>query len=180
MEKEKKIGISFSQTEENPQLSLCEISGYVDSYNAKHFQTTLSNYIKSGAVNIIMDCSELNYLSSAGIGSFVAVADEIKNKGFLILFGIQPKVLEVFTLLGFNNFFNICSAYDDAFQKAQELLSKKTQPVLTNIEAKIVFPFIFECNACGKKLRVSHAGRYRCPSCQSDVEIDKQGKVTYL
>ena len=180
MEKEnRQIKITLEESNDIPQLTVATVMGHVDSYNSKYFQDTIINHIQSGSKNIIMDCSGLNYLSSAGIGSFVAIAEEMKDSGMLIMYRIQPKVYEVFSLLGFINFFNICSSYEDAIEKSKELLNKSTAPELDNLEEKIIFPFVFQCNVCSKKLRTSRPGQFACPQCQSVIAIDKNGKISY-
>jgi len=177
---DKKINISFDNIENNPEFKLVTIEGYVDSYNSKHFQDTILNFIKEGNRNLILNCQGLSYLSSAGIGSFVAITEELKENGILVLYKVHPKVLEVFALLGFTEIFNICETFEEALQKAQELLSQKEQPILSEqLEEKIIFPFIFECKVCGKKLKASKPGKYNCPQCHSSIKIDPDGSISY-
>lgn len=177
-EEDKKIRIVFEEVKENPSFKLAILVGYVDSYNSKYFQETIINHIRQGHRNIILNCKGLSYLSSAGIGSFVAISEELKTHGHLVLYSVHPKVLEVFTLLGFTKFFNICDTYEEAYQKAQMLLSKGNNPVSTE-EKKVTFPFSFECKICGKRLKASKPGRYSCPMCQCSISIDTKGEIIY-
>ncbi|MBU1077736.1 MAG: STAS domain-containing protein, partial [Spirochaetes bacterium] len=91
---DKKIRIGIEHLEENPQINLIELVGYVDSYNSKFFQETIIGYINNGDTKLIMDCQGLNYLSSAGIGSFVAISEELKGRGFIVLYNVPPTVLD--------------------------------------------------------------------------------------
>ncbi len=176
---DKKIRIVFEEIRENSQMCLVTLTGYVDSYNSKYFQETIIKNIKNGDTKLIMNCHGLSYLSSAGIGSFVAISEELKNKGFLVIYSVHPKVLEVFNLLGFTKFFNICDTYEESFQKAQSLFSGDDRPVLSDVEGKVVFPFSFECKVCGKRLKAAKSGKYRCPLCQCAITIDSNGNISY-
>ncbi len=176
---DKKIRINFDKVDEDSQTILVSLSGYVDSYNSKYFQETIIDYIKSGHLKLILNCHGLSYLSSAGIGSFVAISEELKENGYLVLYNVHPKVYEVFSLLGFIKFFNIVDTYEEALQKSQELSLNKGKTILTDIEGKIVFPFSFECKVCGKKLKASKPGKYSCPLCQCSITIDKNGSIGY-
>ncbi|MBU1075942.1 MAG: hypothetical protein KKH98_01530, partial [Spirochaetes bacterium] len=98
---------------------------------------------------------------------------------FIVLYNVHPKVLEVFSLLGFTKFFNICDTFEEAFQKAQELITDKVEPALSEADEKVTFPFSFECKVCGKKLKASKPGKYSCPLCQCSISIDPKGHITY-
>ena len=88
--------------------------------------------------------------------------------GDLVLLEIQPKVYEVFQLLGFSQFFNIKENLDEAvsFFAARGEEGKGA-----------IFPRIFKCPICSKKLRASKAGRFRCSECKTILAIDNAGQV---
>ncbi len=180
MEKDnKKIELEFKTIDDIPGVSLIKLSGYVDSYNSKYFQDTIMKYIKEGHRNILMDCVGLSYLSSAGIGSFVALSEELKDNGTMVLFGLNPKVMEVFTLLGFDKFFTICSNLNEAINSIKDLMHKGEKSILADLEENIVFPFVFECKVCGKKLKASKPGVFNCPLCKTKITIDKDGNTSF-
>ena len=84
------------------------LNGYIDTYNSSFFQKKITQIINAGYINLIFNCSSLNYVSSTGIGSFTVFLKMVKPKdGDVVLLEIQPKVYEVFQLLGFSQFFNI-------------------------------------------------------------------------
>ena len=41
-----------------------------------------------------------------------------------------------------------------------------------------VFPVIFSCPVCSKRLKATHAGRFRCSECKSILAVDSQGQVS--
>ena len=93
----------------------------------------------------------------------------VKTKGGdVVLLDIQPKVYEVFQLLGFSQFFNIKGSLTEAisfFNKDDSVLESS------------VFPKIFACPVCSKKLKAVKSGRFRCSECKTILAIDEQGQV---
>ena len=79
------------------------------------FPEARAKAIEASFIKLIFHCSGLNYVSSTGIGSFTAFLKAVKPRGGdLVLLEIQPKVYEVFQLLGFSQFFNIKENLDEA------------------------------------------------------------------
>ena len=159
------------QLEKAPAVEECMsvyLSGYIDTYNSVFFQKRVAKIIEAGYINIIFNCAALNYVSSTGIGSFTAFLKMVKPKGGdIVLLEIQPKVYEVFQLLGFSQFFNIKDTLEDAVHFF------KREAVAENG----VFPKIFACPVCSKKLKATRAGRFRCSECKTILAIDNQGQV---
>lgn len=145
------------------------LKGFLDTYNSADFQREVNKLIDTGFVKILFNCSELNYVSSTGIGAFTSFLKSVKQKkGDVVLTFLQPKVFEVFQLLGFSKFFNITSSLDEA-NKIFE--GQKNEEVQSN------FPKIFKCPICKKNLKASKAGRFRCSECKTILNIDNDGHV---
>ena len=78
-------------------------------------RNALESAIDAGFIRLIFNCGGLNYVSSTGIGSFTAFLKAVKPRGGdIVLLEIQPKVYEVFQLLGFSQFFNIKDNLEEA------------------------------------------------------------------
>lgn len=155
-----------------PSVDKCLIlylNGYIDTYNSNFFQKRIAKVVEAGYVNLIFNCAALNYVSSTGIGSFTSFLKMVKPKGGdVVLLEIQPKVYEVFQLLGFSQFFNIRSNHDEAVA------------FFTNGEGVVpeVFPAIVSCPVCQKKLKATKAGRFRCSGCKSIIAINADAEVS--
>ncbi|MDR1748158.1 MAG: anti-sigma factor antagonist [Spirochaetaceae bacterium] len=144
------------------------LNGYIDTYNSPFFQERVSFVIQNGYINLIFECSGLHYISSTGIGSFTAFLKQIKLQGGdMVLVNIQAKVYEVFQLLGFSQFFSIKDTMEDAVLYFRE--EHTTQNDL--------FPRIFACPVCSKKLKASKPGRFRCSECKTILIIDDTGQI---
>jgi anti-anti-sigma factor len=145
------------------------LTGYIDTYNSGSFQKRVQRAIVGGYNKLIFDCGGLNYVSSTGIGSFTAFLKTLKGVGGdLVLLEVQPKVYEVFQLLGFSQFFNIRDNTTDAegyFRGAKSDITSS------------VFPQVFDCPICTKKLKAVKAGRFRCSECKTILAVDETGRV---
>jgi anti-sigma B factor antagonist len=71
--------------------------------------------IEAGFTRLIFCLDGLNHLSSSGIGAFTHLLKVVTTRsGDLVLLDIQPKVYEVFHLLGFSRYFTIRERLDEA------------------------------------------------------------------
>lgn len=167
-EKDDSLKITLEKIDSVDNCLLLYLNGYIDTYNSSFFQKRIAKVVESGFTNLIFNCAALNYISSTGIGSFTAFLKLVKPKGGdLVLLEIQPKVYEVFQLLGFSQFFNIKDSLDDSIHFFKQ----------DNASNDNVFPKIFACPVCSKKLRATKAGRFRCSECRTILAIDGQGQV---
>jgi anti-anti-sigma factor len=169
-EKDESLKIHLQLVPESENCLVLVLNGYIDTYNSNYFQKRVQLAIDSGYIRLIFHCGSLNYVSSTGIGSFTSFLKAVKPQGGdLILLGIQPKVYEVFQLLGFSQFFHI---YDN-LEEAISFFSGEV--VVQDVEA---FPNVLLCPVCSKKLRVTKPGHFRCSECKSVLEISAEGEVS--
>ncbi len=168
-EKDDSLKISLEKIDSIQNGLRIYLNGYIDTYNSNFFQKKITKVIETGFINLIFNCATLNYVSSTGIGSFTSFLKMLKPKGGdIVLLEIQPKVYEVFQLLGFSQFFNIKDSAEDALNYFNQ-----NAPA-----ADSVFPKVFACPMCNKHLRATRAGRFRCSECKSIISIDEKGTVS--
>lgn len=168
-EKDDSLKIRLQKVDSVDNCLTLFLTGYIDTYNSNFFQKRVGKAIDAGYIRLIFNCGGLNYVSSTGIGSFTAFLKAARPRGGdIVLLEIQPKVYEVFQLLGFSQFFNIKDNIDEAtgFFKQGDQSSAAT-----------VFPKIFSCPICNKKLRAARPGRFRCSECKTILAIDNSGQV---
>lgn len=81
-----------------------KISGRMDAENASRFQQACEEWTGKGATHLIIDMSELQYVSSMGLACFLAVAKSLQAKsGSMILCqlrGLPRQVFEITQLIG--------------------------------------------------------------------------------
>jgi len=169
-EKDDSLTISLRKADSINRGIFIYLSGYIDTYNSSFFQKQITKVIEAGYVNLVFSCASLNYVSSTGIGSFTVFLKVVKPKGGdVVILEIQPKVYEVFQLLGFSQFFNIKAT-------AEEAISYFNNG--GTVTESSVFPKIIACPVCNKKLRATKSGRFRCSGCRSILAISELGDVT--
>jgi anti-anti-sigma factor len=170
-EKDDSLKIRLQKVEGVEGCLVLFLTGYIDTYNSNFFQKRVSKAIDNGFTKIVFQCSGLNYVSSTGIGSFTAFLKSVKPKGGeIVLLEIQPKVYEVFQLLGFSQFFNIKDNLEEAVKFFQAGGTSESSE-------NGIFPKTFNCPICSKRLKASKAGRFRCSECKTILAIDNAGQV---
>jgi len=96
------------ETQTLDQAVLIIINGDIDASSSILLDESLSQQLKNKHLNIVIDCSDLDYISSAGLGVFMSYIEEFKesNQKF-VLFGLSEKVKNVFNMLGLDQLMNI-------------------------------------------------------------------------
>jgi anti-sigma B factor antagonist len=75
--------------------------GEVDASNSVILDESIQKLIAGGSLAILIDCNELAYISSAGLGVFMSYLEDFQEKNIdFRIFGLSEKVFEVFKILG--------------------------------------------------------------------------------
>lgn len=163
------LRIAFQECEGIGHAIIVSLNGYIDTYTSLFFRAQIEKVLNAGYINLIFDCSHLSYVSSAGIGVFSAMLKQIKlRNGDIVLVQIPSKVMEVFNLLGFSQLFN----FKDSLGAAESFFKQEDS------RDSSVFPKVFSCPVCSKRLKTSGLGRFRCSECKSILAVDEKGQVT--
>jgi anti-sigma B factor antagonist len=99
---------------ENPPTQVVDLNGYLDAHTAPELEKAFQGLLEDERYKIIVNFRDLIYISSAGLGVFMAFIEDVRgNDGDIKLVGMSPKVFNVFDLLGFPMLYEI---YDDEHQ----------------------------------------------------------------
>ncbi len=99
-------------------VSIVYLKGYLDAHTAPEFEKALQSLVDEQRVRIVVNLSELAYISSAGLGVFMGFIEDIRNKkGDIKLAEPNEKVYRVFDLLGFPVLYEIFDKEADAVAK---------------------------------------------------------------
>ncbi|HTH15956.1 MAG TPA: STAS domain-containing protein [Magnetospirillum sp.] len=79
----------------------------VDSSTAKAFEAKVLQAVNQGAPRIILDFSELDYISSAGLRVVLVGAKMTRAPRKFALCGMKPHIREVFDVSGFAKILSI-------------------------------------------------------------------------
>jgi anti-sigma B factor antagonist len=89
-------------------VSILRLKGFLDAHTAPNFEQAIQQLIEENRYKIIISMSDLNYISSAGLGVFMGFIEEIRDKnGDIKLSNMTAKVYKVFDLLGFPALYQI-------------------------------------------------------------------------
>jgi anti-sigma B factor antagonist len=98
------------------------INGDLDASSSIHLDTAIGSAIQNHHQKIIVDCSGLQYISSAGLGVFMSYIEEFEAKQIhLVLFGLSEKVRHVFQILGLDQLLKIVDTQEQANSLIDEL-----------------------------------------------------------
>jgi anti-sigma B factor antagonist len=108
-------------TSRHDDISAVALDGQVDAHTAPKFEEAIQAELSAGHRRLIVDCSKLSYISSAGLGVFMSFIEEIREQGGDIkICGVIPKVLATFEILGFQDIFDIEADVPAAVQRFRE------------------------------------------------------------
>ena len=102
-------------TDQDDAYHVIKVSGDIDASSSIFLDQAISDALDQNCNKIIIDCQELNYISSAGLGVFMSYIEEFKTRKVrLALFGLNDKVLNVFQILGLDQLLQIVETRDKA------------------------------------------------------------------
>ena len=94
---------------------ILRLKGRLDASNATGLEQQIRHTLNSGETRLLIDLSQLDYVSSAGLRVFLIAAKLLKSAGGkFALFTLKENVKEVFDLAGFTSIFTIVPTQEDA------------------------------------------------------------------
>jgi len=123
------LKIEATTVGEAADIVVISLQGIIDTVSAENLRSALGNVISRDIFKIVVDMSRVEYVSSGGWGTFTERLRELRRAGGDIkLFGMDPDVYYVFTMLGFNivlSSFDILTAAIEDFGHGE---SEKADP----------------------------------------------------
>lgn len=91
------------------------LKGRLDAVTAPEFDVWFNARMQAGENQLVLDMAGLDYISSAGLRSLLAVAKRVKAvDGAVVLCGLTGAVAEVFKISGFMSIFTVASTPEEA------------------------------------------------------------------
>ncbi len=95
--------------------SVVNLRGRIDAASAQEFDRSLRALIASGASRILINCADLRYVSSVGIGIFVECSKlAAASGGYMSFAAMNPHVRSVFEMVGFVGLFHMYNSVEEA------------------------------------------------------------------
>lgn len=102
-------------TETVNDILVIQPDGRIDSNTAPQFEQQVLGAVDGGQTRLVLDFSELDYISSAGLRVVLMTAKRIKPvQGALALCGMSDSIREVFEISGFLTILTVCADRDEA------------------------------------------------------------------
>ena len=92
--------------------------GRIDSTTSSSLEEVTRGIVDSGARDVLVDLSDTDYISSAGLRVFLVLAKRLRDlRGRLVLAALGEPVRQVFQLAGFLPLFTIDATLDAALAR---------------------------------------------------------------
>jgi anti-sigma B factor antagonist len=93
---------------EEGSVSVCSLFGFVDRHTIEQLDTKLDTLLDSGKSQIVIDCAELTYISSNGMGVFISYVSKARSlEGDIRLCNMRDIARTVITMLGLHRLFQV-------------------------------------------------------------------------
>jgi anti-anti-sigma factor len=103
--------------EKNGDLLIVRVSEHLDTASSTIFESRLLGLVDRGERKIVVDCSGLEYVNSAGLKVFLLAAKRLEPVGGkLVLCTLAPSVLMIFEMIGFTRIMKIVPTLDEALK----------------------------------------------------------------
>lgn len=103
-------------------LTTLTLAGELDASSSIKLDKELESAMVSHCSKILVDCANLTYISSAGLGVFMSYLHDFEIKKIsLALYNVSEKVRDVFYILGLESLIRIVDTREEATAFVNEL-----------------------------------------------------------
>lgn len=89
--------------------------GRLDQTLNPQLEQSLDELLGEGHTRLMIDLSEVTYINSGGLRCLVTAWRQSREQGGdLVIFGLNSRLEEIFSLVGFDRVFQIYATFDDA------------------------------------------------------------------
>lgn len=111
----KPFEVTETESPNGGQYVSLALRGYLDAHTVNDFESFMDDSIEKGSRRFLLDISELNYISSAGIGAIMSLTQRLRRaEGELVLVQPSDKVFRILDKLGFTKIFRLAQSPDEA------------------------------------------------------------------
>jgi len=103
------------QVREVEGMAVVQPEGFINAHTVRQFESSLEGLVAAGKFTILLNCKDLNYISSAGLGAIMGLIETVReNGGDILLCSLQENVYAIFDTLGFTQLYRVFTDEDEA------------------------------------------------------------------
>lgn len=96
------------EIQEKDQMMVAQLAGRLDTAVSQEVSTQLQPLVDNADKTLVLDCKELEYISSSGLRIFLTIRKAAATKGGrVIVRNISSEIRQVFMMTGFLNLFEV-------------------------------------------------------------------------
>ena len=101
--------------EDKGKAKVVKLEGKLDVNLSVSIESELDALIESGSINLILEISKVEYLSSSGIRVFINMMRKVKDKnGRLVLASVPDVIKKILKTVDLEDLFEVFDSVDDA------------------------------------------------------------------
>ena len=109
------INFHYEKVGKNQDIVAVVLSGVLDENTCSYLLGCVEDEILDGRKKLILDCGQVTYISSMGLGTLVRVNSRMKKIGGDVkLAAVQGAVAQLMRVVGLNRIFQIYPSVGDA------------------------------------------------------------------
>ena len=103
------------QREDKGNIQIVRLSGSLDMYSFPRLETQLSGMFQQGQYGIVLDCRDLDYIGSAGLGALIGFAKQAReHSGDVKLLNVPDRIFKIIELVGFTKVLQVYQTEESA------------------------------------------------------------------
>jgi stage II sporulation protein AA (anti-sigma F factor antagonist) len=108
-----KISTSSAENE----VILIEVEGEIDAHTARKLDKTLNDLLAEGHSRLLLDASQMGFISSAGLRAIVFAQREASQRGGQVrVCGLNPQTRRIFEMAGLDECLHLSNTCQEAMK----------------------------------------------------------------
>jgi len=109
--------MQISTSSVDNEVVLIQIEGDVDAYTARTLDKTLKNLLAQGHSRMLLDASQMDYISSAGLRAIMFAQREAGQRGGQVrVCGLNAQARRIFESVGLDEFLHLSNSRQEALE----------------------------------------------------------------
>ena len=101
-------------------VQIIRLAGSLDMYSFPRLESQLNALFQQGRFFLVLDCRDLDYIGSAGLGALIGFAKQAReHTGDLRLLNVPERIYKIIELLGFTKVLRVHQTEEEAVASFQ-------------------------------------------------------------